>query len=68
MLPIYREGQNQGVAYDHPSTEFIENMGSSAQKIYEKVLFPPKDDGVANKDSHLYTNGERAFPWGVGPI
>ena len=45
MLPLHIERQSQGMTYD-PSTKLTENMGSSLWKVYKKVLFPPKDDGV----------------------
>ena len=56
VFPIHYEGQSPGIAHD-PSTKLIENMGSSLQLIYWRVLFPSKDNKVEDKDCHLCTNG-----------
>ena len=49
------------LAYDL-STKLIDNIGSSLQSIYGKVLFLSEDNGVEDKNFHIFTNGGRAFP------
>ena len=36
---------------------WLMTFASNSLRTWE-VVFPPEDDGVANKDSHLCTNGE----------